>query len=183
MPELGPVATPTDELNARRNWTGPTLANGVLTEAIAAFCQCGVGIAVASRDAEGWPVLSRGRGCRIDAGGRVRLVLRQGSGAALCEAIAAGRPVAATFSQPGSHRSIQLKAGSAEVRPAEPADVAAADAQSKVFRDLLIAAAYTDAFATTYCSAGGQPHVAIEFVPEAAFVQTPGPGAGSRLDP
>ena len=53
----------------------------------------------------------------------------------------------------------------------------------KVFRDLLIAAAYPDAFATTYCSAGGQPQVAIEFVPEAAFVQTPGPGAGSKLDP
>jgi hypothetical protein len=69
------------------------------------------------------------------------------------------------------------------VREPEPADAAAADRQSAVFRGLLIAAAYPDAFSTNYCSAGGQRPVAIEFVPEAAFVQTPGPGAGSRLDP
>jgi hypothetical protein len=182
MPELGPVSTPADEIAARRK-AGATLANGVLTEDMAAFCQSGVGIAVASRDGEGWPVLSRGRGCRIDADGRVRVILRSGSAAAVVEAIAAGRPVAATFSQPGSHRSIQLKAASGEVRPAEPADGAAADAQSAVFRDLLMAAAYPDVFATTYCSAGGQPLAVIEFTPAAAFVQTPGPGAGSRLDP
>jgi hypothetical protein len=181
MPEPGPVATPADEIAARR--AGRTLAGGVLTADMAAFCQSGVGVALASRDAEGWPVLSRGRGCRIDAEGRVRVVLRSGSGAALLEAVAAGRPLAATFSQPGTHRSIQRKAASAEVRPAEPADGAAADAQSAVFRGLLMAAAYPDAFATTYCSAGGQPPAVIEFVPEAAFVQTPGPGAGSRLDP
>ena len=183
MPELGPVASPADEIDARRKWAGATLANGVLTEDMAAFCQSGVGIAVASRDADGWPVLSRGRGCRIDAEGRVRVILRSGSAAALVEAVAAGRPVAATFSQPGSHRSIQLKAGSAEVREPEPADAPAADRQSAVFRGLLIAAAYPEVFATTYCSAGGQPLAAIEFMPEAAFVQTPGPGAGSRLDP
>jgi hypothetical protein len=183
MPELGPVASPADEIDARRKWAGATLAGGVLTADMAAFCQSGVGIALASRDAEGWPVLSRGRGCRIDANGRVRVILRSGSGAALIEAVAAGRPLAATFSQPGSHRSIQLKAGSGEVCTADPADAPAADAQSAVFRDLLIAAAYPEVFATTYCSAGGQPPAAIEFVPEAAFVQTPGPGAGSRLDP
>jgi hypothetical protein len=183
MPEPRRVATPTDELDARRNWTGPTLAGGVLTEDIAAFCQSGVGIAVASRDDEGWPVLARGRGCRIDAAGRVRVILRSGSGAALLAAVAAGRPVAATFSQPGSHRSIQLKAASATVDAPEPGDEAAADAQSAVFRDLLIAAAYPEAFAETYCSAGGQPIAAIGFVPERAFVQTPGPGAGSALEP
>jgi hypothetical protein len=178
-----PVATPAGEIAARRNWTGATLAGGVLTEDMAAFCQGGVGIALASRDGEGWPVLSRGRGCRIDAEGRVRVILRSGSGAALLEAMASGRPLAATFSQPGTHRSIQLKAATGEVRAAEAADVAAADAQSAVFRDLLMAAAYPEDFATIYCSAGGQPPAAIEFVPKAAFVQTPGPGAGSRLDP
>ncbi|HVH02516.1 MAG TPA: hypothetical protein VM891_06140 [Amaricoccus sp.] len=183
MPELGPVATPTDELDARRNWTGPTLAGGVLTADMAAFCQCGVGIAVASRGADGWPVLARGRGCRIDAGGLVRVILRRDAAAALLEAIAEGRPVAATFSQPGTHRSIQLKAAGARVREAVPEDARAADAQSAVFRDLLIAAAYPGAFATTYSSAGGQAAIAIEFVPESAFVQTPGPGAGSRLEP
>jgi hypothetical protein len=183
MPKLGPVASPTDELNARRNWTGATLAGGVLTEDIAAFCQSGVGIAVASRDATGWPVLARGRGCRIDTAGRVRVILRSGSAAALLEAIAAGRPVAATFSQPGSHRSIQLKAAAATVGDPEPGDEAAADAQSAVFRELLIAAAYPESFATTYCSAGGQPLATIGFLPERAFVQTPGPGAGSALEP
>ena len=182
MAELGPVATPTAEIAARRSWTGPTLASGVLTEDIASFCQSGVGVAVASRDAAGWPVLARGRGCRIDADGRVRVFLRAGSAAPLLEAVAAGGPVAATFSQPGSHRSIQLKADRGTVRAAEPADAPAAEAQSAVFRDLMIAAAYPEAFVDIYCGDGGQPVAVLEFMPARAFVQTPGPGAGGALD-
>ena len=182
MAELGPVATPTAEIAARRGWTGPTLAGGVLTDDIASFCQSGVGIAVASRDAAGWPVLTRGRGCRIDADGRVRLILRAGSAAPLLAAVAAGGPVAATFSQPGSHRSIQLKADRGAVREAEPQDASAADAQATVFRDLLVAAAYPEIFVDVYCGDGGQPVAVLEFMPARAFVQTPGPGAGCALD-
>ena len=184
MPKLGPVATPTDELNARRNWTGPTLANGVLTEEIAAFCQSGVGIAVASCDADGWPVLSRGRGCRIDAGGRVRVVLRQGTRARRCarQSRPGGRWRRPSRSRAATARSSSRPA-SAKVRAAEPADRAGSRRAVGGLPDLLIAVAYPTAFATTYCSAGEQPQVAIEFVPEAAFVQTPGPGAGSELDP
>jgi hypothetical protein len=183
MSELPPIASPTDELIARRTWTGATLAGGVLTEEIAAFCQSGVGVALASRDRDGWPVLARGRGCRIEADGRVRVLLRSGSGTAVLEAIAGGSQIAVTFSQPGSHRSIQLKAASAEIRPVEPADEVAAQAQSRIFRDLLIAAAYPEEFASVYCSAGDDVPAVIVLVPESAFVQTPGPGAGSRLDP
>lgn len=183
MSELPPLASPADELAARRSWHGATLATGVLTPDMAAFCQSGVGISMASRDAGGWPVLARGRGCLIDAEGLVRVVLRSGPGRPVLEAVAAGRPVAVTFSQPGSHRSIQLKADVAEVCAAEPGDEAAAGAQSRVFRDLLIATGYSERFAGVYCSAGDDTAAVVAFVPASAFVQTPGPGAGSRLDP
>lgn len=181
MADLAPVATPTEDLDARRSWTGPTLAAGVLTEAIVAFCQSGLGIAVASRDVDGWPVVARGRGCRIDAEGRVRVILRAAAAAALLDAVATGRPVAVTFSQPGSHRSIQLKASRATVSPVEPADGPAAEAQAAVFRALLVAAAYPVRFVDVYCGDGGQGIAVISLMPEAAFVQTPGPGAGSAL--
>ena len=53
MPEFGPVTSPADEIDARRKSAGATLANGVLTEDMAAFCESGIGIVVASRDADG----------------------------------------------------------------------------------------------------------------------------------
>jgi hypothetical protein len=40
---------------------------------------------------------------------------------------------------------------------------------------------YSESFANTYC--GFEPHdlVTLTFLPEQAFVQTPGPNAGSAL--
>lgn len=174
-------SNPAQELSARRSWTGPVLAGGVLTPALAAFCQSGVGIALASTDRSGRPVVGRGLSCRVAADGQLRIVLRESSNTGLLRAIRDGARIAATFSQPTTHRSIQLKAAGAAIVPVAVADGPAALAQTSAFRAELVAVGYSAAFAAGYT--GFEPHDlgTIEFLPEEAFVQTPGPSAGSAL--
>ncbi|MSU90774.1 hypothetical protein GE300_14315 [Rhodobacteraceae bacterium 2CG4] len=176
-------STPSEELAERRGWTGPTLADGVLTAELAEFCQSGLSIVLASSDAARRPVVGRGLACRIDADGRIRVTYREAPNLALQQALAAGAPVAATFTKPYSHRSIQLKAPRAEiVRPAPP-DGPATFVQASAFRDELISVGYTETLASGYTRFEPHELAALEFLPESAFVQTPGPSAGSALTP
>lgn len=53
--------------------------------------------------------------------------------------------------------------------------------QSRAFRDQMIAISFTETMSDGYCFADPDDIVAIDFVPDEAFVQTPGPSAGSVL--
>ena len=90
-------STPTQELADRRGWTGPTLADGVLTADLAAFCQSGLSVVMASRDSAGRPVVARGLACRLDARGRIRVIYREAANHGFQRAIAAGAQIAAVF--------------------------------------------------------------------------------------
>jgi len=176
-------SSPVQELQDRRHWSGPTLANGVLTSELAEFCQSGLSIVLASRDGAGRPVVGRGLACIIDADGRVRVVFRDPPNAALHRAIASGAPVAATFTRPSTHRSIQLKAPRAELVRSAPPDGPSAILQTRAFADELVRAGYPARFAAAYTRFEPHELAAFAFLPENAFVQTPGPSAGSALTP
>jgi hypothetical protein len=183
MSSASVTATPSDELASRRAWTGATLANGVLTGDIARFCQSGLAVVMASCDSDSRPVVGRGLACRIDQAGKVRLVLRADSNRELLLAIARSGTIAVTFTQPSTHRSLQLKARGARTTETEPTDGRLAELQTAAFKAELIEDGYWEDFAERYCAFDAGRLAAIEFVPEQAFVQTPGPGAGSPLQP
>lgn len=165
----------------RQSWGGPTLPGGVLTPALAEFCQSGVSIVLASCDHNGRPVVGRGLACRIEPDGKARVVLRKSSNPKLLKALADGGRFAVTFTKPSTHRSIQLKAPSARIVDTNVGDEPAALAQTSDFRSDLMDVGYSESFAKTYC--GFEPHdlLTVTFAPEQAFVQTPGPNAGSAL--
>jgi hypothetical protein len=154
-------ATPNEELTARRAWTGPVLAGGVLTPALAEFLQSGVSIVLATRSPNGWPIAGRGLGVRVDGTGRVRVLLRRDTNAALVLAVAGGAGVSASFSEPATHRTIQLKAAR--------------------FSDELVDVGYPRTVAEFYLGYEPGQLAAFGFVPAEARVQTPGPGAGAAL--
>jgi len=162
---------------------GPPSESGVLTAELAEFCQSGVSVVLASVGSDGRPVVGRGLACRIDTKGRMRVILREPPNRLFLVALAAGGPVAATFTRPSTHRSIQLKAQSAAIALVEPPDGPAAHSQSGAFAAELAACGYDATFAYGHC--GFEPYelCAIEFLPASAFVQTPGPAAGSVLAP
>jgi hypothetical protein len=182
MARAAAPSSPDSELSARRAWVGPVLAGGVLTEEIAAFCQSGVGIILAAALPGRMPVSARSLACRIGPDGGVRLVLHATPARPLLALLRAGAAIAATFSRPRDHRSIQLKAASAVQMPAEAPDLAAVGPQAAGFARELLNAGYPAGFVETFCAADLADAAVLGFVPTAAFVQTPGPGAGSPLE-
>lgn len=176
-------SSPSQEILERQAWAGPTLANGVLTSELAEFCQSGLSVVLGSRDGYGQPLVARGLACRINAEGLVRIIYCEQPNFALQQAIENGAPIAATFTKPFSHRSIQLKASGARIVRVVVQDGAAAFAQTRTFHQELIDVGHTEKFASGYTRFEPHELAALEFLPEAAFVQTPGPNAGSVLTP
>lgn len=175
-------STPSRELAARSSWNGPVLGDGVLTAELAAFCQSGVSVVMASCDRSDRPVVGRGVGCLIDASGHVRILSRRTPNGALLQALADGAGLAVTFTLPTTHRSIQLKASGGRLATPTGSDYPVATAQMAALCADLIACGFPEAFAAGYCAFEPLDLAAIDLLPDCAFVQTPGPGAGSKLE-
>ena len=153
-----------------------------LDEAHGAFVQSAVSIIAASRDARNVPTLVPALGCRVSADRRhVTVFLALSRSELLLEDIRTTGQIAVVFTQPSTHRSIQLKATDAALVPVEDGD-----------RELM--RRYTAAYSVELRSVGAiegaadiltwcepQDLVAVAFTPSAAFSQTPGPRAGAPL--
>jgi hypothetical protein len=148
---------------------------------MAEFCQSGISIVLASCDGAACPVIGRGVACRVAGEGAMRVVLRNSSNGELLKALGRSARLAATYTQPTTHLSLQLKSPSASIVSTDVWDVPAALAQAAKFRRELMAVGYSESFAAAYC--GFEPHdlLTIIFTPDQAFLQTPGPSAGSAL--
>lgn len=148
----------------------------------AAFITRGISIGVSSCGADLMPSVARGIGCRVSSDRHsVTVLVSKTQAAELLAHVRERGVVAVAFSEPGTHRTIQLKG----------VDAGAMDATAD---DVLQAALYCDSFAhelshlgfdvemvrTLLCCA---PHdmARITFTPNAAFSQTPGPNAGQAL--
>ena len=154
----------------------------VLDEDHAAFIQSGVSVVVATRNADLVPDAVRGCGCRVSRDRRSVTVLveslRIGSVVADIEA---NGLIAVVFSQPSTHRTIQLKGTDARVVRVSPRDRDLVEQHLTAWVDELTAIGYRPEFARAVHGDAPDAMVALVFTPTAAFQQTPGPGAGDRL--
>ncbi|BAU49336.1 hypothetical protein SVA_2788 [Sulfurifustis variabilis] len=156
----------------------------LLDEARAAFLTRRVAINVASCSAELVPSVSRAVGCRVSPDRRrVTVFLSVPRSTALLDDLRAGRGIAVVFSLPSTHETIQLKGARAAIVPLEDGDRECMKAYAASFIDELRHLGYRDPFATAIMSAVGEDATGVEFEPTAAFLQTPGPTAGRRLEP
>jgi hypothetical protein len=179
MPRAYRPARPSDDIDAVRAGSGP-LAGGVLSPEMASFCESGLSIVVGTRRTDGWPVAVHARGCRVD-GATLRVLVQRRESAPVLAGLAAGSGMALTFSRPADHRSIQLKAPGATIATSDAVDVAAVERQLAAYRAGLAAVGYLPSFLTSFTALDADDLAAILFRPTEAFVQTPGPGAGSAL--
>jgi len=154
-----------------------------LVAAHAAFATSGVAIDVAARDENFMPLLAIGCGCRVDAtAGRVTVLVNATQSRALLAGLARVPAVAVVFGRPSDHRSLQLKGHDARIEP-----LAAGDAQLMLdYREAFTAdmaeAGMSRALSHGYLNIDLEDCVALSFAPYAAFDQTPGPVAGTRID-
>ena len=154
----------------------------VLNDKWAAFIQGGVAITVASRDSQNVPTLVRGLGCRVSGDSQRVMVLVAGSqGDPLTKAIRSTSTIAAVFTQPSTHRTIQLKGIDAAAVRTGPTDLAFAREHREKWIQELLQIGYTREFSAAIWGPPSPALAAIAFTATSAFQQTPGPAAGQPL--
>lgn len=160
----------------------PPVDNPPLDEANAGFIRCGVMVSVASRDASHVASLSRALGCRVAPDRRrVTAFLPASQCEALLRDLRESGTIAVVFTQPSTHRTIQLKGTDATVGPLEPGSTALIDANTDALVKDVAPLGYTEIFVRTLLGYEPEDLVEVTFTPTSAFAQTPGPQAGKRL--
>jgi len=154
-----------------------------LDVANAHFIEGGVSVIVATRDAGLVPEAIRACGCRVSRDRRRVTVLvdRTRADAVVADLAANGR-IAVVFSQPSTHRTIQLKGDDASVVSPKPSDRTLVAAHRDQWLQELCSIGYARGFAEALWGRLPAALLAIAFSPSAAFQQTPGPGAGQPIE-
>lgn len=141
-----------------------------------------VSMALASRDADNVPSLFKAAGCRVNAERtRVTLFVDQLLGARVVRDLRGGGPIAVVFSVPATHRTLQLKGERAELTAVTPADREYVRLHGEAITAHVTALGYVEEGVRCYFHYAPEQLIAVSFAPSAVFEQTPGPGAGSRL--
>jgi hypothetical protein len=156
----------------------PSLA---LPADLVALAQNGATVSLGSRDADGRPVVGLGVGACVGPTGVFRIHVNAAGNGRLLDALRNGGAIAATFVRAADHKGFQVKAGRVRVRAADPDQFTELERQCMVMRDELVELGLPVSVATGFGTVDTGDLVAIEFLPGEAFMQTPGPGAGSPV--
>lgn len=161
-----------------------TAAAAPLDPEHAVFIQGGVSIIAAARDADRETTVSRAFGCRVsDDRRQITVFVSAAQSGALLAGVRQNGAIAVVFSQPTSHRAIQLKGTDASVVPLAGDDPHRLVAYRERLAAQVAPLGFSDVFVRTFLNVAPGDVVAISFTPSAAFSQTPGPKAGAPLQP
>ena len=141
----------------------------------------GVGVSIASRDHALLPNLMRALGGRVEPSGELSVLLSAIDGASVLADVRASDTIAVVFSQPSTHRTLQLKGRGISIEGASPSDVALVQRRIDAMVDELEAVGLSGRFARELLSFERDDLLVVRFRPDSAFDQTPGPRAGVAL--
>ena len=160
----------------------PPMTAGPLIDAeLAAFLQSGVSMHIATARGN-VPQLARAAACRVAPDRRrVTMFVAPAQAVAVLDDVAANGAVAAVFTKPLTHRTVQLKGGDARIVSAGHEEAALVRAQVDAFGAELASMGFPGRLGAILALGGATQLLAITFSVSAAFVQTPGPGAGGAL--
>lgn len=163
--------------------TAPDATSIQLTTEQATFLQGPVSINVAASGRDGWPCVCRAQGCVVARDRRtVTVLLSARRGREVLDALDGGSGIAAVFSRPATHATLQLKAVHAARVPVNAALKACNARYAQRFADELVGLGYgTDLGKGIVRLMSASDLTALRFVPEIVFDQTPGPAAGRVL--
>jgi hypothetical protein len=137
-----------------------------------------------TRDAERFPRGHRVPGWLVDADGRVVTALfPESSLPHLTDALLDNGQIALTFEEVGTHETYQLKGRYVAHRPVGPREIDVARRSRDRFIKSLHALYPYEGVSTRLGASIPPPHVAVDVEIQEVFLQTPGPGAGTRLAP
>lgn len=154
----------------------------ILDSEHAAFVIGNVSITTASCRPGGFPALVRALGCRLSVDRRnVTILVRASAAADVLDAVRRSGAIAAVFSDPPTHRTLQLKGSDALVLRPEPGDVALAERYRAAFAKVLEPFGHPEAMVHALLACAPDDLMTLRFTPTFAFSQTPGPRAGEAL--
>lgn len=150
---------------------------------LATFIQSGgVSMHAASRDAGNVANLARPLGCRVSPDRtRVTVFLLASHAGAMLADYRANGAIAFVVTLPSTHRTVQLKGEDATLEPVQDDDHARIARQREGFVRELTALGYEGSLAAILLAGARADVVAVGFTVCAAFIQTPGPAAGTPL--
>lgn len=156
--------------------------SSLLTPDLIAMVDGGVSTIVSSCDAALRPSVMRAVGSAITPYGRsISVYLSRRQSRQLLQDVTATGHIAVVFSQPFSHRTLQVKATSARTRSALPADQPVLQRYLLAMQEEVSRVGFEPAFTRAMLAYQLDDLVVISFEPSQAFDQTPGPKAGAAL--
>ena len=159
-----------------------TFPVGLLSGEHIAMIRRGVSAIVGACDAGLQPSIMRSVGSTVTPDGATVTVylMRQQSRQLLQDIASTGR-LAVVFSEPSTHRTVQVKARGARTRAAEESDLPLLQGYLESMERELGLIGLPPAFARAMLAHRPRDLVAVSFEPDEAFDQTPGPRAGRAL--
>lgn len=140
-----------------------------------------VAVSIASRSEGFMPSVTRALGYRISANGtQVTVFVPRQSERVLAD-LRATAQAAVVFTEPSTHRSMQVKGNDARITPLEEGDWPAVSAHADDLVAEICPLGYPEPLIRKMTECTPQQVVAVRFTPSAAFGQTPGPRAGAAI--
>jgi len=144
--------------------------------------QGGVSISMSSCDADHNPSVCKALGCLVAPDFQsVTIFAAASHSPELMAALAQTGAIAVAFSEPSTHRTLQIKGKDARIAAAEAGDAARVEAYRTAFVRELQPLGFDALPIRTFLACDADDIVRIHFSPCAAFTQTPGPHAGQPL--
>jgi hypothetical protein len=161
---------------------GVNPAPPLLDDEHVAFVQSAVSIVASSCDARLIQSIGRIAGCRVaDDRRRVTIFVASSQAPQLLADVGAGGRIAVVFSLPSTNRSYQLKAGDANARALAAGELDVIRGYVAAFGAEIASLGHEAEHAQLLLSSGDTDMLAVDFTPNAAFEQTPGPHAGKPI--
>jgi hypothetical protein len=157
-------------------------ANSLVPPHLLAMMARGVSVIVGSRDLALRPSVMRAVGSHVASdGSSITVFISRRQARQLVQDVAATGHVAVVFSEPASHRTVQVKATRAVLRNADAADEPVLATYLASMEHEIQRVGYGPPMTRAMLAHRLEDVVAISFEPEQAFDQTPGPKAGALL--
>lgn len=161
----------------------PNTTTPLLDHELAAFMQQdGISLTLGSCGADLQPSVGRAAGCRVSADRMtVQIFVSTVQLAPLLAHVRETGRIAAVFSSPATHRTLQLKGRDARIDPFVPEDMPIVNRYRETFTAGLEPLGYPRALIRTLLAFPDQDLATIRFTPLEAYSATPGPNAGRAL--
>jgi hypothetical protein len=153
-----------------------------LNDDLLAMMRRGVSVIVSACSLDFTPSVMRAVGSQMSPdGSRITVFLARGQSRQLLQDVASTGRVAVVFSEPYSHRTVQVKARHVTLREACDEDRPVLEAYLASMQHELSRVGFGADFVRAVLAYRLDDVVALAFAPEQAFDQTPGPRAGQSL--